>query len=247
MDTLNHDIDVFLRRQKTPVSARDIAEAVATPADAAEIRSLLGIGVKRGKYHRHHSPEGLRYSFNREPQPEREPARHIVRRPEDKASRRSRRPAIKRDRILEVLGDRRMSARQIHDALDGAFTIKQVSNLLTQASIAGLAMCADGYWKKATARAPVTATTEGRFMITIMPVSVPVHDTLLQLMNAIQAAAVGIFEMRLFDESLAIQLTIPDAETERAVFALLCAVHALIAESHTDFTVRFTVQRGVPA
>lgn len=243
MDTLCHDVNVFLRRQEGPVSAHEIAEAVATAADAAEIRSLLGVGVKRGQYHRHHSPEGLRYSLNREPRPKLQSARHIVRRPSDEAPRHSRRPAIKRDRVLAVLGDRKMSARQVHDALNGEFTMKQVSNLLTQASIAGLATCTDGYWEKATARVPVRPGAAGHFVITVMPCSVATHDALLQLMHAIQAAAVGVFTMKLFDDSLAIQLTSPDAHTDRAVFFLLGAVHALGGAHGAGFTA----QRGVPA
>jgi hypothetical protein len=148
MDTLRPQILSHLDSASEPVTAHHIATAIATAADAAEVRNYLRILVQQGKVQRHHSSDGiLRYSLagtalHPSPAPSPTsvapaPAPGPVPAPAPKTEHAtSMLPTRLQTQMLGMLSATPQSAGEL--IRRGPFTKKQVSNLLQHLQSKGL-------------------------------------------------------------------------------------------------------------
>lgn len=204
--SLGMQIRAHLNLQSAPVTAREIAVNVASVDDLVEVQNLLRMGVMNGKVIRHHCPDGLlRYSAADKDlapapaaTPESAPAsvEPEARRPHQGGKGK---PPQKRPMLLELLGNRRMTASQLKAASAGLFSMKQVQNLLQQARLHDEVVYWDGMWQRtdmdvsldeAAAANPDSAELPARtgrpHTIVITTTDGPTYWALMNLLRAVE-------------------------------------------------------------
>jgi len=190
------DIRHCLTFQNAPVTARQIAEEIATAADTWEVRNALTGMVQAGKVHRHHNPDGiLTYSLidaaparGAEPNQEHE----VPTKPcETRAP--SKRTSPLQDKLLEILGERELTLAELIQAAQGQLTAGQVGNLLYALKVHGrvqkVGKQRNAHWRRASSTAPaapeVDVASPPVFQITVTASCEKDFDSLVTLLTLI--------------------------------------------------------------
>jgi transposase len=189
------DIRHCLQFQKAPVTARQIAEEIATAADTWEVRNALTTMVHAGKVKRHHNPDGILTYSLAEDEAGRlgdvEQDEEVQ--PESKGKGGPRKKAAPlQDKLLEILGDGEMTAAELTEASRGLLSSSQVGNLLYILRVGGRVVKVGTYrnarWRRADrpgATSPEVAVVPALYQITVTASSQRDFDSLVALLTLI--------------------------------------------------------------
>lgn len=161
------DIRHCLTFKSEPVSAREIAEEIATAADTWEVRNALTGMVHAGKVQRHHNADGiLRYSLidaqrTRDAAPESDQQAPVE---SQQRAHPWKRGAPLQEKLLEIIGERELTLAELNRAAQGELTEGQVRNLLYVLKVHGLVQRVgkqgDARWRRTGGAIPAAPKVE---------------------------------------------------------------------------------------
>lgn len=196
------DIRHCLKFQNEPISAREIAEEIATAADTWEVRNALTGMVHAGKVQRHHNADGiLRYSLI-----DAQPARDAM--PEQDQGAQAevagraypwKRGAPLQEKLLEIIGERELTLAELNQAAQGELTEGQVRNLLYVLKVHGLVQRVgkqrEARWRRSGGAIPVAPKVEAQppvYQVTVTASCQKDFDNLVTLLTLISKMSSSI-------------------------------------------------------